>query len=167
MAVSKSLSNILILDHHPSVRPLNFNKSTIPGNLIEVNPNYFGIDGSHEISGGGISYLLAKTFGHNHLSWLGVLSGVGDMQNTHTGKFMGLNRNILEESSFLGQVNYTNDLSIYGRQTRPLFVALSFAETLIVKASLIAGNSSVNTTSTTGPLTSTTFPSITYLLLSH
>ena len=124
--LSKSLSNILVLDHHPSVRPSNFNKSIIPGDLLEVNCNYFGVDGSNEICGGGISYLLAKTFGYTELSWLGVLAGVGDMQNIHTGKFIGINRNILKESVELGQVNYINDLSIYGRQTRPLFVALSF-----------------------------------------
>lgn len=124
--LSKSSSNILILDHHPSVRPLNFNKSTIQGDLLEVNCNYFGIEGSNEICGGGLSYLLARTFGYSDLSWLGVLAGVGDMQNTHTGKFTGLNRVILEESVELGQVRYSNDLSIYGRQTRPLFVALSF-----------------------------------------
>lgn len=124
--LSKSLSNILVLDHHPSVRPVNFNKSTIPGDLLEINCNYFGVDGSHEICGGGISYLLARTFGYTDLSWLGVLAGVGDMQNTHTGKFTGINRIILEESVELSQLSYSNGLSIYGRQTRPLFVALSF-----------------------------------------
>ncbi len=124
--LSSSLSNILILDHHPSVRSKNFNKTKVSGNFLEVNPNFFGVDGSTEICGGGLCYLLARTFGYSDLSWLGVLAGVGDMQNTHTGKFFGLNKFILQESVNLGQVKAFNDLSIYGRQTRPLFIALSF-----------------------------------------
>ncbi|HEY0196549.1 MAG TPA: single-stranded DNA-binding protein, partial [Methanobacterium sp.] len=65
-----SNSKVLILDHHPPLRSQNqFN-----GNFLELNPHYYGIDGSYEISGGGMSYLLAKTFGFYELSWMGVLS---------------------------------------------------------------------------------------------
>lgn len=124
--LSKSLKNILILDHHPPIRTFNFNKSTIPGELLEINCNYFGIDGSTEICGGGISYLLARTFGCRKLSWLGVLAGVGDMQNTYNGKFIGLNRSILDESVELEKVSYSSGLSFYGRQTRPIYKSLSY-----------------------------------------
>jgi len=71
-----SNSKVLILDHHPPLRRHNqFN-----GNFLELNPHHYGIDGSYQISGGGMSYLLAKTFGFYKLSWMGVLSAVGDMQ---------------------------------------------------------------------------------------
>ncbi len=98
-----SQSKILILDHHPPLRKISGG-----GNgFLEINPNYYGVDGSHQVSGGGMCYLLAKTFDFYDLSWIGVLSAVGDMQNSQSGKLIGIN-------------------AIYGRQTRPLFVALSY-----------------------------------------
>jgi len=124
--LSTSSSKILILDHHPSLRGPNFNNSTVQGKFLEINPLFYGIEGSNEISGGGMSYLLARAFGHTDLSWMGVLSGVGDMQNSLSGKLEGLNSMILQESINEGYVESIKDISIYGRQTRPLFVALSY-----------------------------------------
>jgi len=118
-------SKILILDHHPPLRPVLYDNH-VSGKFLELNPHYYGLDGSYEISGGGMSYLLARTFGFYDLSWLGVLSAVGDLQNSLTGKLAGLNRNILTDSVQNGRVSSANDLSIYGRQTRPIFVALSY-----------------------------------------
>jgi RecJ-like exonuclease len=96
------------------------------GEFIEINPHYFGMDGSTHVSGGGMSYLLGKKFGFEDLSWIGVLSAIGDMQNSLTGKLEGLNRIILEDSVRRGLVRSYNDLAIYGRQTRPLYIALSY-----------------------------------------
>lgn len=56
------------------------------------------MDGSTSISGGGLSYLLARQFGYTDLSWMGLLAAVGDMQNIRTGKMVGANRVILEDS---------------------------------------------------------------------
>lgn len=118
-----SNNSTIILDHHPPIRKLG---TSYKGDLIEINPNYYGLDGSYTISGGGLSYLLAKTFGYNDLSWMGILSAVGDMQNSMTGKLRGLNTEILKDGVDYGCVNYINDLLLYGRNTRPLFIALSY-----------------------------------------
>ncbi len=123
--LGKSSSKILILDHHPPLRPMVYDNH-VSNRFLELNPHYYGIDGSYEVSGGGMSYLLAGTFGFYDLSWLGVLSAVGDMQNSTTGKLVGLNKEILAESIQNKLVSTINDLSIYGRQTRPIFVALSY-----------------------------------------
>ncbi|MBE6485377.1 MAG: DHH family phosphoesterase [Methanosphaera stadtmanae] len=120
---NNSNSSLIVLDHHPPIRSL---ATKLKGDLIEINPNYYGLDGSYTISGGGLSYLLAKTFHFYDLSWMGILSAVGDMQNSMTGKLRGLNREILKDSTEVGCVEYVNDLLLYGRQTRPLFVALSY-----------------------------------------
>lgn len=120
---NSSNKSLIVLDHHPPIRKLG---STMDGDLIEVNPNYYGLDGSYTISGGGLSYLLAKTFHFYDLSWMGILSAVGDMQNSMTGKLRGLNTEILQDGKEVGCVDYTNDLLLYGRHTRPLFVALSY-----------------------------------------
>lgn len=118
-----SSSKVLVLDHHPPLRKMNQDKKC---EFLELNPNFYGMDGSYEISGGGMTYLLAKTFGFYDLSWMGILSAVGDMQNSLNGKMQGLNRGILADCAQAKLVKVINDLSIYGRQTRPLFVALSY-----------------------------------------
>ena len=118
-----SNSKVLILDHHPPLRKMG---STWKGEFIEINPYYFDIDGSSQVSGGGLSYLLAKKFGFEDLSWIGVLSAVGDMQNSLTGRLEGLNTYILKDGVQRGLVRTFNDLAIYGRQTRPLYIALSY-----------------------------------------
>lgn len=123
--ISTSSSRILVLDHHPPLRSLNYN-SKLSGKFLEINPLFYGIDGSYEISGGGMCYLLAKKFGFYDLSWIGVLSAVGDMQNTRNGKLEGINKSILQDATNHGLVDSAADLSIYGRQTRPLIIALSY-----------------------------------------
>lgn len=122
--VSKnSNSSTIVLDHHPPIRKLDYSMNN---NLIEINPNYYGWDGSYTISGGGLSYLLAKTFYFYDLSWMGILSAIGDMQNSMTGCLRGLNTEILSDSKEVGSVDSNQDLILYGRHTRPLFTALSY-----------------------------------------
>lgn len=118
-------SKILILDHHPPLRDINYDK-TVDFEYNEINPNFYGLDGSIEICGGGLCYLLAREFGFKDLSWIGILAAVGDMQNSREGKLIGLNDYILKEAIEEDLVSVTNDISLYGRQTRPLFVALSY-----------------------------------------
>ncbi|MCQ2737261.1 MAG: DHH family phosphoesterase [archaeon] len=122
---AKDNSKILVLDHHPPLRDIDYNKD-VDFTYIEINPNHYGINGSSDICGGGLCYLLAKEFGFTDLSWIGVLAAIGDMQNTKTGKLEGLNKHILEDAEEEGLVSYISDISLYGRQTRPLFVALSY-----------------------------------------
>ena len=117
---------ILILDHHPPLRDLDYANNT-DYTYLEINPNHHGFDGSYDICGGGLCYFLAKEFGYKDLSWIGVLSAIGDMQNTKTGHFEGLNRIIQQDAIDEGYLKLIeNDINIYGRNTRPLFVALSY-----------------------------------------
>ncbi|MBQ2654144.1 MAG: DHH family phosphoesterase [Methanobrevibacter sp.] len=117
---------IIILDHHPPLRDLDF-KDGKNYTYLEINPIHHGIDGSYYVCGGGLCYFLAKEFGYDDLSWIGVLSAIGDMQNTKTGHFEGLNEIIQQDAIDGGYLELTkNDLNIYGRNTRPLFVALSY-----------------------------------------
>ena len=118
-------NQLIILDHHPPLKPLNYHE-TVPYTYLEINPNYYGIDGSTSICGGGLSYLLAKTFGYTDLSWIGVLASIGDMQNSKTGKLEGLNQLILNDAVKEGYIRVNDDLSLYGRETRPIQVALSY-----------------------------------------
>ena len=117
---------IIILDHHPPLRDLDYGEDK-DYTYLEINPIHHGIDGSYYICGGGLCYFLAKEFGYDDLSWIGVLSAIGDMQNTKTGHFEGLNKIIQKDAIDGGYLQLTeNDINIYGRNTRPLFVALSY-----------------------------------------
>ena len=117
---------IIILDHHPPLRDLDY-KNNKDYTYLEINPHHHGIDGSYYVCGGGLCYFLSKEFGYNDLSWIGLLSAIGDMQNTKTGHFEGLNEIIQQDALNGGYLQLTkNDLNIYGRNTRPLFIALSY-----------------------------------------
>ena len=117
---------IIILDHHPPLRDLDY-RNDKDYTYLEINPIHHGIDGSYYVCGGGLCYFLAKQFGYTDLSWIGVLSAIGDMQNTKTGHFEGLNKIIQQDAIDGGYLELVeNDINIYGRNTRPLFVALSY-----------------------------------------
>ena len=123
---AKDGQKIIILDHHPPLRDLDY-KDGKGYTYLEINPLHHGIDGSYYVCGGGLCYFLAKEFGYNDLSWIGVLSAIGDMQNTKTGHFEGLNKIIQQDAIDEGYLELIeNDLNIYGRNSRPLFVALSY-----------------------------------------
>ena len=115
--------SIIILDHHPPLRDLDYNANC---NYLEINPIHHGIDGSYYVCGGGLCYFLGKEFGYEDLSWIGVLSAIGDMQNSRTGKLEGLNTTIVNDAKKNGLLEIEeNDLNLYGRKTNPLFVSLS------------------------------------------
>ena len=123
---AKKGQKIIILDHHPPLRDLDY-KDDKDYDYLEINPIHHGIDGSFYVCGGGLCYFLSKEFGYTDLSWIGVLSAIGDMQNTHSGHFEGLNEIIQQDAIDGGYLKVIrNDLNIYGRNTRPLFVALSY-----------------------------------------
>ena len=127
-------NNILILDHHPPLRDLDY-KDSKEFTYLEINPIHHGIDGSYYVCGGGLCYFLAKEFGFRDLSWIGVLSAIGDMQNTRSGHFEGLNEIIQSDAENEGYLDLKrNDLNIYGRNTRELFIALSyFSDAMLAK----------------------------------
>ena len=123
---AKKGQKIIILDHHPPLRDLDY-KNDKDYTYLEINPMHHGIDGSYYVCGGGLCYFLAKEFGYTDLSWIGVLSAIGDMQNTKSGHFEGLNEIIQQDAIDGGYLKLTkSDINIYGRNTRPLFVALSY-----------------------------------------
>lgn len=123
---AKEGQKIIILDHHPPLRDISYRNGK-PYTYLEINPMHHGIDGSYYVCGGGLCYFLAKEFGYDDLSWIGVLSAIGDMQNTKSGHFEGLNKIIQQDAIDGGYLSvFENDINIYGRNTRPLFVALSY-----------------------------------------
>ncbi|MFX0096542.1 MAG: DHH family phosphoesterase [Candidatus Hodarchaeota archaeon] len=119
-----SESSVIVLDHH-EIR----NTDDFPG-LLHVNPHLCGINGGREISGAGVSYLMARSINRDNrdLAHLAVVGAVGDIQDKaeHRG-FIGINGEIIVKDGMdAGVLKVEKDLSIFGRETRPIHVALQY-----------------------------------------
>ncbi len=112
----------VIADHHqPAESDTEFH----------LNPLLEGIDGASELSGAGASYVLARALeddsvDNRDLAALAIVGAVGDMQAVG-GELVGTNERIVEEGVAAGVVEEGTDLSLYGKQTRPLPKLLEYA----------------------------------------
>ncbi len=108
----------VISDHHQPQGSFKFH----------LNPHLFGANGSYELSGSGSTYLLASALGKNKdLSSLAIVGAVGDMQHLKMGQLVGINREILEEGVRGGDLQFKKDLTLFGKQTRPIYKLLQYS----------------------------------------
>jgi len=108
----------VISDHHQPQGNYQFH----------LNPHLFGANGSYELSGSGSTYLLASALGKNRdLSPLAIVGAVGDMQHLKMGQLVGINREILEEGVKRGTLQFKKDLTLFGKQTRPIYKLLQYS----------------------------------------
>lgn len=117
-AIASLKLNAVVIDHHQ------------PQGIYEhhLNPHLFGINGATEISGSGVSYLLASALGDNNdLADLAVVGAVGDLQHIKLGQLTGVNRRIMEEGVGRGILRCEKDLLFFGKQTRPVFKLLQYS----------------------------------------
>jgi len=102
----------IVLDHHH----MPFGE----GYPLLLHPQPFGIDGSREISGAGVSYVFATALGApRDLAALALVGAVGDVQLVSSA-LTGYNRKILADAISSGKVFAYRDLALYGRASRPL-----------------------------------------------
>ena len=116
----------VIADHHqPADATTQFH----------LNPLLVDINGASELSGAGASYVLARaleetdpdnTVDNRELAGLAVVGAVGDMQAGVDG-LRGANTGIVEEGIAAGVIEESTDLTLYGKQTRPLPKLLEYA----------------------------------------
>ena len=95
-----------------------------------------GINGASELSGAGASYVLARALAdeagteppaaNRDLAALAVVGAVGDMQAVD-GELVGANAGIVQEGVEAGVLDEGTDLTLYGKQTRPLPKLLEYA----------------------------------------
>ncbi|MFW9831216.1 MAG: DHHA1 domain-containing protein [Candidatus Thorarchaeota archaeon] len=125
--IKESLANseVVILDHHPP------SKEKLPTNIGQLNPHECGYDATYEISGAGVAYLSARHLGgsNSDLAALAVVGALGDIQDR--GKqhdLVSLNRDIIvEDAVAAGVLDRSIDLRIFGRETRPIHIALQYS----------------------------------------
>lgn len=112
---------IIVLDHH-----LPSSKERIDG-IIHINPCLHGKSGD-EISGAGVTYLLAKQIDPNNkdLAYLAVIGAIGDVQEDNW-VLKGQNKKLLKEAIKEGKIKKEKGLRLFGRTSRPIHKALEYS----------------------------------------
>ncbi len=89
-----------------------------------INPTIFGINGSKEVSGAGVTYLFAKEMNEKNkdLAYLGIVGAIGDSQE-HDG-FEGLNIGILEDAVASKKIYVDKGIRLFGADNKPLYKVL-------------------------------------------
>ncbi|QKY21289.1 DHH family phosphoesterase [Halolamina sp. CBA1230] len=127
-----SAFDAVVADHH---QPATGEEGEDPPEIDHhLNPLLFDIDGASELSGAGATYVLARAMepddvDNRDLAALAVVGAVGDMQDTDGG-LIGANEGIVAEGVAAGAIEEVTDISLYGRQTRPLPKLLEYASEL-------------------------------------
>jgi len=127
-------NSFLILDHHIPQNVSNKEEIKLIEEIHEktknwhINPYFFGIDGSVEISGAGLCYYFAKCLNQENvdLSPIAIVGAIGDIQNKGLNKsFLGLNTLILEDARNFGLIEVVNDLNF--PSLKPLNEAIAYS----------------------------------------
>ncbi len=97
--------------------------------VFHVNPQLHGISGATDLSGAGATLLVALALDARNadLSHLGVLGGVGDLQDHRTRRLEGLNREIAALAVSAGVLEVVQDIRLFGRETRPVHKMLEYS----------------------------------------
>ncbi|MDO5862426.1 MAG: DHH family phosphoesterase [Thermoplasmata archaeon] len=122
---------LVITDHHVP-DPRWRGRQTILdsfGGVQHLNPHTYGIDGSYEVCGAGMTYLLSKEIdpANVDLAYLAVVGAVGDFQDSSNQRLVGPNAAIVGDAVANGDLVVEEDLRFYGRDTRPVNQYLQYA----------------------------------------
>ncbi|MCK4304554.1 MAG: DHH family phosphoesterase [Candidatus Eisenbacteria sp.] len=115
--LEEHLTDYAIIDHHATLGETD---------KPHFNAHLVGFDGATEISGAGMSYLVAREFGFKDLSAMAIVGAVGDMQDSG-GRLVGHNRIILAEAVEAGAITAKTDIRLFGRHSRLLTQFITFA----------------------------------------
>lgn len=116
----------IVADHHkPQACPSQ--------PLAHINPHLVGADGANQLSGSGSTFLLARALAsapkaNDDLAALAVVGAVGDLQDMARGQLIGLNRCILDIGARAKAVEFSKDIKLFGRQTRPVYKMLEYCQ---------------------------------------
>lgn len=108
-----------IIDHHQPEPPVMES---------EINPHFFGYDGSNDISASGIAYLVAKNISSHNSSiiQLAIVGALGDLQDRgERAALIGINKSIAAEAEAKGLLKTKLGLKIFGFESRPLVQCLA------------------------------------------
>ena len=123
----------LILDHHLPQNISDKNDGKIKdiystSRPWHINPYFYDIDGSAEVSGAGLCYFFVKTLNQKNvdLSPIALIGATGDIQSRGpNNSFTGLNTVILEHATKADLIDVNNDLNF--SPIKPLNEAISYS----------------------------------------
>ncbi|UCD00789.1 MAG: DHH family phosphoesterase [Promethearchaeota archaeon] len=133
--LKKNFNSFIILDHHipqnvPSKKDIDLIMKIYKDTLQwHVNPYFFGINGSLEISGAGLCYYFAKSLNEKNidLSTIAIVGAIGDIQNQGPNKsFSGINSLILRDAKDSGFIEVISDLNF--SSIKPLNEAIAYSK---------------------------------------
>jgi RecJ-like exonuclease len=114
-------SQCVVLDHHQI-------QGEPSANVVQVNPHAHGWNGATDLSGSGVSYLVAKAVNERNvdLSQMAIVGALADMQDRNKRReLLSLNKLIVKDGLTGGFIKEETDLLLYGRETRPIAKALA------------------------------------------
>jgi len=129
-------SGIVVTDHHIPDPKWRSKQTSVDDfeRIHHLNPHTYGVSGSYEVSGAGMTYLLSKTIDENNkdLAYLALIGAVGDLQDNRESKLIGYNRAFLQEAVSEGDVTVVEDIRCFGRDYRPLVQFLQYSNDLSI-----------------------------------
>ncbi|MBD3407633.1 MAG: hypothetical protein GF411_16065 [Candidatus Lokiarchaeota archaeon] len=124
------IRHIIILDHHLPPKNPSLTKGPFKSNkILEINPSNHDLSGSYDVSGAGVSFLLAYSLSTENadLSELAIVGASGDLQAYYGKGFVGVNEEIIKIGEYSGFIRVDKDLTFFGINTRPLPQLLEYA----------------------------------------
>jgi len=94
------------------------------------NPYRYDVSGEQAVSGAGLAFLVALAMNpeNRDLADLAMVGAAGDVQDAAACRFTGWNSDIADIGEHAGVVHRYSDLRAFGRQTRPLYKLLQYAD---------------------------------------
>ncbi len=80
----------IIADHHQTI-----DSTEEQNNVVHINPHLFGLDGTRDVSGSGVTYLTVRPMERYELTGLAMVGAFGDMQGN--GNITGVNHTIFRK----------------------------------------------------------------------
>ena len=122
---------VVVTDHHVPDPKWAGRQTTLDayGSIQHLNPHTYGMDGSYEVCGAGMTYLLSREIdpANADLAHLAVVGAVGDFQDASNRRLVSLNRSIMEDAVAAGDLAVEEDLRYFGRDTRPVNQYLQYS----------------------------------------
>ena len=118
--ISRLKGDVIIADHHQTID----SDTKLSDNIIHINPHLYGLDGTTDVSGSGVSYLTVRPMGYKDLAGLALVGAFGDMQ--YKNGFTSVNKTILDDGIESGNIEVREDLKIAYKTQEPLYKALSY-----------------------------------------
>ncbi len=110
----------IVADHHQTIDSSGDDQE----NPVHLNPHLFGMDGTRDVSASGVSYLVVRPLGNQHLSGLALVGAYGDMQCND--EITGVNQTILQEGINHEVLDRREDLKISSHFSEPIYKSLAY-----------------------------------------